>query len=474
MAKNLLSYLALEEKRIHEAFIQKGKFLLFPAVIFSLSFFALLPFGIYRQVAGFLDLNVISNLIFFLFGATIGSFGLSGKSVLSLRFGELRFLPYSYQILPITQRRMFRYYVLKEIIFYLLFFILPVSLSALLAFPLNDIPLSDSFFFSLSICFSFLFGMGLSFIFSSIYQRKRGIGKAILLLFTVFFAYDRGSAISGLFLPNFVTYTKSPDSVFLNIIACTLLPILSIAIFRPTYPVFEIKHFKDQFKRLKRRISILGKEAPFVSKDLVEMKRSVGASTKLIFLFFIPLFFSSLILFYVKKLIYLTPRSFYLFYSLISGIIALTVYHFITEFDFPKMYAHLPVDGRKILRSKFKGFSLIALISLLLAHIFSIYFFEIGVQNIVSGLLLSFTSSLYFASLMLKETGVFPNMYFFDPKVILRFLLFSVPVITFQMFGILSGLGDSFFVPSSLFILALSYLIYRSSEIKWKDLVRMD
>ncbi len=143
-----------EEWRMHSRIFRGETFALFPVMIFLLSFF--LTWLTLRYST--LEAPDLSGglLVFGAFmGASVGSIAFTSRSAMKNILGPTNLLVYSSRTLPVSDLQLITAFLVKDLLYYTIFFLLPISLGVLLpsSFQLlgGVIGMNVAFFLSLTV-----------------------------------------------------------------------------------------------------------------------------------------------------------------------------------------------------------------------------------------------------------------------------------------------------------------------------------
>lgn len=409
-----------EEWRIHSTMFGSVSFALFPVMIGAIAFMGsfLLPLIRTSLPTGTLALLLHSNYL--LLGLMVGGFGLLGNEVMNRRFGQASLLANAARTLPLTDRYIFSVFVLKDTLYYFLLWVLPFGLGFLLACPYTGISPWTAILLILSLTLSFLTGLSLIFFLSSL------LGRSRLILAVVLGAGSFGGAVSGilagehpirLFPPIMVMDHFSLGTLGLSIGVIILLCAISLILFVPEFSSRSRK-YPDRMRTLTRFFS----RSPFpalVAKDMIDFSRSGSAVGQTLFSFLIPLiviwFFLSLTSGYLPK------QNLFFLFSITTGVIASTMYTWLTAFDSFASYACLPVSVSMIIRAKVSSFTLLQIIPVL-------FLTGIGLSTDLSGiiipaLVLCLATSYFALGVTIWLAGLTPNILVYDVRVMARYFL---------------------------------------------------
>lgn len=453
-----------EEWRIHSSLFGNLMFALFPIILVIITFVGSLLLPILKIIMPIRQLFTISNYTFLLFGLSVGSFGLFGREIMNRRFGHASLLAYSSRSLPVSEKKIFINFFVKDLIYYFFLWILPFALGFALATPFISINLIYSLSVLLVLTLSFMIGLSIIFLLSTIYAHSSKLLVVILIL----------SAIVGLVIMN---YFRISLLILLPILSFSYLPSVNQIIFSllviiiPT--AFSLTFLKVDFPQKKRlfknsldRLSNLFRFSRYsilISKDFLDFNRSEGGLGKIIFSFLIPL---ALIWLLISLFFRFIPvLNLFVIFSMFLGIISSSFYNWFTEYDLFTSYSFLPVKISTIMKSKINSYVIINLISLVvlilvaLATKQTVYFLPA---------LFSFLAiSSYTLSVTVYLAGLSPNILLYNAKIFSEYLLLISPVILILIFV---SIFNPFYLIVSLILVPVSYNIIKISYEKWDKL----
>lgn len=120
-----------EEWRMHSRMYRGSSFATFPIVIFTLSLgfaYATIQYSTLAPEALGTGLKALAAFL----GLAVGSIGFSSRDAMKNVLGPTNFLVYSSRTLPLSERKLLFDFIVKDIIYYLGLFILPVSIGFLI------------------------------------------------------------------------------------------------------------------------------------------------------------------------------------------------------------------------------------------------------------------------------------------------------------------------------------------------------
>ncbi len=409
-----------EEWRIHSTMFGTLSFALFPVMIFGIACMGsfLIPLVQMTLPPGYLTLSIHGSYL--MLGIMVGGFGLLGNEVMNRRFGQASLLAYSARSLPLKETFIFLNFVIKDTVYYFFLWVLPFGFGYIIASPFIGVPLTDSLLLLLTLTFSFLFGLCTVFLLSAVYARSKEV--LWLLLIAAGFGIVVHAVLSGtnpvlFFPPLLLNSSFSWMNFTLSSVLLLLLFGVATALFNPE-SVGSTKRYTDAFTPLLKCLSSLPTPS-LAAKDILDLRRSGGLIGQTIFSFFLPLlviwFFLSLLdpIFPPHGLLFLT--------AIITGVIASTMYTWVTMFDTFGSYACLPVAVSTLITSKITTFGLLQVIPVI--FIASIAVLSGETAYIFPAAILAISVSFYAAGVMVWLSGLSPGVLVYDVKVLFTYLI---------------------------------------------------
>lgn len=449
-----------EEWRIHSSLFGNFLFALFPFMLLLFSFLGSFFVPMFLFIVPAKTMVVLAHYIFLLFGVSVGGFGLFGREAMNRRFGQASLIAYSSRSLPVSEKTIFFYFFVKDVIFYFLLWIFPIIGGIFIANSFISLGINMPLM-TLTLTHSFLIGLSVIFLLSTLYAHS----NKTMVLFFVFVVLLGAEALTSnlvmalpslsvFFYPNITNLSKS---LFFIIVPSAV----SLVFLKIDYPQRE-RHFKNSLGSLSKKIG--GKYSQFVAKDFLDLKRSEGGLGKIIFSFLFPLMILWVILFVFLK--FLPGSNILVLFAIFLGIISSSVYNWLTEFDLFSTYGFLPIKVSSVIKSKLISFLLINLISFVILFFVTIttaqyMFFLPAVQTFL-------TTSLYALSIIIYLTGLHPNKMLYNAKTFALYIFLIAPVLLVMIFvsvfnPFLLALSPVLMIPS-LKIIEISFDKWNSRE----------
>jgi hypothetical protein len=449
-----------EEWRLHSTMFGSVSFALFPVLILAISFMGsfLIPLMEMTIPSEYLLISIHASYL--MLGLMVGGFGLLGNEVMNRRFAQASLLAYSARSLPISEKSIFANFVVKDTIYYFFLWVFPFAFGYIAASPFTGVSISSALLLLLTLTLAFLFGLCGMFFLSIIYTRSKPVLWSLLLLGIGWMGFI---AITGtnpaLLFPPILLYSHFTWMNFLlSSVALAFFFIISTLLFNPESVGSEKKH-KELFSPFMERFSFLP-SSYLVAKDIVDLRRSGSIVGHVIFAFILPLL---MIWFFLSLLSpYLPLHGMFFIFALISGVIASTIYTWITMFDTAESYACLPIAVRTLIVSKLTTFSLFQLLPLVFISLVTILTAETA--YLFQAIVLTLSVSFYAASVMIWLSGLSPNTMMYDVKVFAVYLL-AVGIVLLLLI-ILAFMNPSFTLLSVLLAIP-TWLLIERAKVRW-------
>jgi hypothetical protein len=391
----------------------------------------------------------------------VGGFGLLGNEVMNRRFGQASLLAYSARSLPLSEKFIFLNFVVKDTVYYFFLWVLPFGFGYILASPFTGIPLSVALLLLLTLTLSFLFGLCCVFLLSVVYARSR------LLLWLVLLASGVGvgglATLTGtnpaLFFPPLLLNTAFTWTNFLISFAMlTLFFGVSIILFNPESAGSE-KIYKDSFAPLMQKFSALP-NPPFAAKDTIDLYRSGSLVGQTIFSFILPL---AAIWFFLSLLVpFFPPHGLIFIFAITTGVIASTMYTWVTMFDTFGPYACLPVAVSTLIASKLTTFAVLQVIPAV--FIAGVALLSGEAAYLIPAVILGISVSFYAVGVMAWLCGLSPNVLVYDVKVLFVYLVLVGIVLT--SFTSLA-FANPYYAFSAVILIIPTGLFIQKAKTRW-------
>jgi hypothetical protein len=457
----LFTSMVKEEWRVHSTMFGSLSFALFPVMIFGIAFMGSFLLPLMRTTLPAGNLTLIIHATYLMLGIMVGGFGLLGNEVMNRRFGQASLLAYSARSLPLSEKFIFTNFVIKDTVYYFFLWVLPFGLGYILASPFTGVPLADALLLLLTLTLSFLFGLCGVFFLSAVYARSHLALWLVLLAIAV--VVGGLAVLTGmnpvLFFPPLLLNSAFTWANFL--ISCAVLALLfavAIVLFSPE-SVGSEKTYRDSFAPLKQRFSFLP-NPPLAAKDTLDLYRSGSLVGQTIFSFLLPL---AVIWFFLSLLgPFFPPHGLLFLVAITTGVIASTMYTWVTMFDTFGPYACLPVAVSTLIASKLTTFAILQVIPVV--FIAAVAIFSGEAAYLIPAVVLGISVSFYAVGVMAWLCGLSPNVLVYDVKVLFVYLILVGIVLTIFT---AAAFANPYFALSAVILAIPTWVLVRMAKVRW-------
>ena len=459
--RDLFTAMMKEEWRVHSTMFGGASFALFPVLIAAIAFMGsvLLPYMAETIPGGMIGFTV--HAMFFLMGAMVGGFGLLGKEVMNRRFGQASLLAYSSRTLPLSDRRIFAAFVAKDTVYYLFLWVVPFLAGLALGTPISGLPLSFVGIAAVSLTLTFLLGLSTVFFLSTLYAHSLKLVAAALSAGLILALLLTAAGMNPMFLfPTYALFREWSAALFLFSVGLILIfSAVSIQYMTTEFPDHE-KRYADGFSPLAARIRRF-RYAPLVAKDILDLRRSGGLVGQTIFSFLFPLGIIWVTLSVLGRI--LPSAQIVITFAGVAGIIAATMYTWLTEFDSIGSYTFLPLGTADLIRSKFSSFLFLQPITAVTVGAFALL--SGNPSAALPAVVLAVSIAVYACGVMIFLTGLWPAVMVYSVRVFAASLLLTGPVLIALI--AISSVSLAYSLLSVLLLLPAFFLI-RLSFGRWE------
>jgi hypothetical protein len=457
----LFTSMMKEEWRVHSTMFGSLSFALFPVMIFVIAFTGSIVIPLAQTTLPAGNLTLLLHASYLMLGIMVGAFGLLGSEVMNRRFGQASLLAYSARSLPLSERFIFANFVIKDTVYYFFLWVLPFGLGYILASPFSGVSPASALLLLLTLTLSFLYGLCGVFFLSAVHNRSRPLLWLTLLAL--------GTAVAGLaavtgtnpvlfFPPLLLNSTFAWTNFLLSCAVLGLLFSVAIVLFNPE-PVGSEKMYADAFLPLVRRLTFL-QNPPLVAKDALDLYRSGSLVGQTIFSFLLPL---AVIWFFLSLLGPLFPPHGLLFiFTITTGIIASTMYTWVTMSDSFGPYATLPVAVSTLISGKLTTFAVLQAIPAIFIGVVAILTGEAA--YLVPAVVLGVSVSFFAVGVLAWLCGLSPGVLVYDVRVLFVYLLLVGTVLT--VFTSVA-FANPYFALSAVILAIPTWFLVQKAKRRW-------
>jgi len=425
-----------EEFRTHTNYSGKNRFMTFPIFVFVLSFASGLTIDKMLQTITLGEFIRFAHYSAFLYGLSVGAFGLMGRELVQRRYGTTNYLVAMPYLLPISFRTTFLGIYLRDAVFYVLLMLAPATLGLMAAAPFKGLSLVSISLLFLALLLTFLIGMSLSFFASVVYIRnQKAFGVLCAAIAGVFVAYGVFNVPSlEQLIPSYGMQlnVRPLGSDMINAVTYSLVSIgIAVVLAALAYFSVEVNAIGTSSRRHENllpgyyeRVRIVGgTRRSLLAKELVDLKRS-GTVAKMFFSFVLPLLFLSFTVWFVNYGLTIPVGFNAVFYAAMVGFIGVMMYSWLNNVDLAEYYSLLPVTVPQLVRIRIGVFLLLTM-GISAFFVIAISVLNGETQLLWLALIVMFITSLYTVVMTAYLTGLKTNTFLFDTSVLTKFTVLS-------------------------------------------------
>jgi len=404
-----------EEWRLHAELFGGRRFAVFPLLVTTLAagtawFLSLTSVTVASVVAGL-------HALAFAFGLHTGTIGLVGRDALENLIGDLTPLVFSARTLPVSRKTLLSVFLVKDVVYYSVLFLLPLTVSvAPLAYARDPALLARLPLLWATTTATFLFGVSVTFAFVGLSTRGLpGRGTGLLAAAAVGLAWAAGADVAGA-TPYALYADPSLAAAAIAVVPSAVLAVVGIAAYDPTVRS-GVRTSDAAFGRWRRR---LGDDTGLWTKSLLDLHRSSGGFWKVLFSGGVLFGVSAALIFLTESATGVVPSN-GLSFGAILGLTAFTTYNWLTQFDDPDDYLIYPVGVADAFAAKFRAFLVLAVPNGLAYFALAVVLFGADRAHVAVGAVLLVGIELYLFGLTVALAGFQPNEFLFDSVLFAAF-----------------------------------------------------
>jgi len=481
--KPLIKLMLKEEFRMHTSYSSRAMFMSFPVIVTLFSFAAAMTS---QNILQFMTINQIVlglHIISFIYGLSVGAFGFLGRQYVERQYGTRNFLVATPTMLPLSFKKTFLGLYIRDIIFYILMILIPITGGLLLSVPFTHFRISSILFLLLAASLSFCIGISLSFFVSVLYIRNLfAFVMSVVFIFTIFVAQGVLNVLPAeAILPSVALQYQLPPmgeisrysaiymlgSFILILVLAELATLLVPERFEPR----QAKPEAQALPRLYARCKPLKKYRMLLAKELLDLKRS-GTITKMFFSFIAPLLFLTFTTWVVNYGLALPVDFNIVFYGGMIGLFGVILYSWLNNVDIMDSFNTIPITVPQVIRGKLIAFLILT------SWISTIFVVAIAIlNNQISFLWLAIPVmlivSVYVVVMIAYLTGLRTNTFLFDAAVLLKFNVMALlPIICLSILSFTINSHYSIAIFGILFVIfalgITSLFLYKGIDEKWR------
>jgi len=470
-----------EEFRTHASYSGKQRFLMFPAFVFILSLASGLTIDKMLQTVSLGQMAMFVHYSAFLYGLSVGAFGLMGRELIQRRYGTNNYLVAMPYLLPISFRSTFLGIYLRDALFYVLLLLLPATLGLAAAAPFVGFSLISIGLFFVAIMVTFLVGLSLSFLASVVYIRSMKVFLAFTAMLAILFVSYGVFNVPSLeqLIPSYgfqvnvrpFGHDASAALIYLGASAGLVVGLTFLA-----YMLVEIrisissKQHENILPGYHERLGFMKTHRALTSKEFVDLRRS-GTVAKMFFSFVLPLLFLSFTVWFVNYGLSIPVGFNAVFYAAMVGFMGVMMYSWLNNVDLAEYYSLLPVTVPQVIKVRIRVFLFLTL-GISAFFVIAISVLNGETQLLWLALVVMFITSVYMVVMTAYLTGLKTNTFLFDTSVLARFTVLSFfPDVCLTILSFSIGANWAAAVAGIAIVLGMlglaTFVFYRGIEQKW-------
>lgn len=471
-----------EEFRSHASYSGQERFLTFPVFVFLIATVIALTLEKTLETVSLRQLTEFSHLSAFIYGLSVGAFGLMGRQYLERRYGRSNYLVAMPYILPLSFKTTFLGIYLRDALFYVLLMLVPATGGLALVAPIMGYSYVSIGFFFACILMSFMLGLSMSFLASVMYIRDiRWFGLftagivALFVLHGAFGLVPLESVMPSLGLQLNVRPFAVDASAAAVFGAASILEIAAMTIL--AYALVEVRisissqSYADMLPKYHSRLSWLpGLKRTLFAKEFVDLRRS-GTIAKMSFAFVLPLLFLSFTAWFVNYGLAIPVGFNTVFYAAMVGFVGVLMYSWLNNIDLAEYYSLIPVTVPQLIKVRIAVF-LVLTLGISASFVIGIALLNHETRYLGLALVVMFVTSLYMVLVLAYLTGLRTNTFLFDTGVLAKFSIMSfLPDVCLAILSFSLATEWTFAVMGLALVLSsmslTSLILYKGIESKW-------
>lgn len=426
-----------EEWRLHSELFGGRRFAAFPLFVFVLAAGGAWLLGLTGTPTAAIVSGV--HVLVFVFGMHIGTIGLVGHDSLQNLLGDVTLLLSASRTLPLSPRRLLGVFLLKDVVYYVALFLVPIVAGLALTGGLVLAPVGGSavarapqVLFSLTATLA----LGFAIVFGMIALRTRGrVGTVVVV---VLVAAAVVGWLVGVDLVAWTPYALVDPVRTIGTFGAirALAPVIAfaaagMAVYDPTYRKPARTHTAT-FSTWRRR---LRDPDGLLTKSLFDVSRSSGGLVKVPFSAGIVLAIAVTTVEITGALTGRPPAPGITMGSLL-GLTSFTTYNWLTQFDELTSYLAYPLEITEVLRAKYRAFVVLGLPVGLAYYLLAMVWYRPPLLDLVAGISLLIGLQAYLFGVTVYLTGLRPSEFLFDTVLFTVFTMaVAVPLVPVLISG---------------------------------------
>lgn len=438
--KKLFKWFLIEEYKMYKTMFGSKRLYLFPLVlaIFGLAFGVSTPvFNVSVELLGVGFLFIV-----LLFGVQTGSIGFEAKDSISNLLGESSRILFSSRYLPINRRKLVYMFIVKDVLFYCVFMLLPVVIGifvGVILSPFGTVNISAILileFYSTTVSL-FIFGMSFGFLITILSLDKFSqIIISVIIAITIISSY--------IFSDLNLTVIMNMNVIIVQLIlfvGSAMFVIIGSLKFKKNNSKINHKKYSKLYANIKSFYPKYNPNYYLISKFLVDIIRSPGGLWKVLFSTgMITISGASVVLIVTETIVTQNLEIYPIIFSVIISLTAYPVYTMIFRYDEFSTYDNYPVSKEQVMKSKFITYIILSTSTSLIYYIILVSIYQSKILHTVIGLFIIVGFLIYQFGIMSKIVKDKPLQFLFDGflfSVYSSLMMFiMIPLLIVGMYGL--------------------------------------
>ncbi len=393
----------VEEYRLHSRLFGSTRFLAFPLFVA-----AIVGGGVFLLQATGTDLSaVVAGLhaLVAFFGLQVGTLGLVGRDAMRDVLGDTTLLVFSARTLPLSWRRLLATFLLKDLVYYAVFFLTPLVVGFLPVALVGGFQPANVALLWVTLVATFALGAAASLALVGLGTRSKAALVAVVAVLAAVAVLRAGALVAA--TPYAVYANPSPTTALTAAVPIAVAAVLGPLLFDPATGSSRRRVRRDRYRTLRRVPGLDG----LTVRPLLEVARSSGSVWKVAFSLGVLFAVTALVLDRVAAATGLEPAAGTAFGTLL-GLGTFTTYNWVTQFDDPREYLRYPAGMPGVFGAKFRAHLVLAVPVGLAYLALAVVWYPVG--DLLVGVVVFPLVAVYVYGLTAFLTGLSPNELLFD------------------------------------------------------------
>jgi hypothetical protein len=421
-----------EEWRMHADVFGPLRFAAFPL------FVALLTMaGVYFLSFASVELAAVVggvHALVFLFGLQTGTVGFVGQDAMRNLLGGVTLLVFSTRTLPVGRRRTLGVFLLKDLVYYAVLFMVPLTVAFVPAAVDGSLSVGQVALLWGTLTATFADGVAVTMVLVALSTRGLpGRGVVLALAAAVGLAWVGNVDLAA--ATPYALFADPSVEALVGLAPIPLLVALGVWLHDPEYER-PARSDDDRFSTWHARLQPFGDEDGLVTRSLLDVHRSSGGFAKVLFSAGLLFVVSAALVELVAPIVGTAPSTGVTFGALL-GLSAFTTFNWLTQFDDPAEYLRLPLGLEAVFAAKLRAFLLVSVPTGLALLGVAVAWLGGRPLEVLVGALLLVGLQVYLFGLVVFLTGFSPNEFLFDTVLFALFgLAVMVPLVPVLVVGL--------------------------------------